>query len=63
MTLFLMPTVYAVLNKRSEERTAKARVRRERIASGEGRVKRKDIAAASIASTVGTVISETEGDI
>jgi Cation/multidrug efflux pump len=35
MTLFLMPTVYAVINKRSDARAAKARERRERIAAGE----------------------------
>jgi len=37
MTLFLMPTVYAVINKRSDDRAAKARERRERIAAGQGR--------------------------
>jgi len=63
MTLFLMPTVYAVFNKRSEERTAKARARRERIAAGEGRAKGKDVAAASIASAVGTVVTEMEENI
>ena len=41
MTLFLMPTVYAVMNKRSDERAAKAAARRERIAAGEGRSKQK----------------------
>jgi HAE1 family hydrophobic/amphiphilic exporter-1 len=34
MTLFLMPSVYAIINKRSEERRAKAEARRERIAAG-----------------------------
>jgi HAE1 family hydrophobic/amphiphilic exporter-1 len=34
MTLFLMPTVYAIMNKRSDERKAKAEARRERIAAG-----------------------------
>ncbi|MCL2243302.1 MAG: efflux RND transporter permease subunit [Treponema sp.] len=41
MTLFLMPTVYAVVNKHSDERAAKALERRESIASGEGRIKRR----------------------
>jgi HAE1 family hydrophobic/amphiphilic exporter-1 len=41
MTLFLMPTVYAVMNKRSDERAARAQARRERIAAGEGRAKKK----------------------
>jgi HAE1 family hydrophobic/amphiphilic exporter-1 len=34
MTLFLMPTVYSIMNKRSDERKAKAEARRERIAAG-----------------------------
>nr|AGS52845.1 RND multidrug efflux transporter [uncultured bacterium contig00011] len=34
MTLFLMPTLYAIINKRSDERKAKAQARRERIAAG-----------------------------
>jgi HAE1 family hydrophobic/amphiphilic exporter-1 len=34
MTLFLMPTIYAVFNKRSDEREARAEARRERIAAG-----------------------------
>ncbi|MDR2482140.1 MAG: efflux RND transporter permease subunit [Treponema sp.] len=34
MTLFLMPTVYAIMNKHSDEREAKAEARRERIAAG-----------------------------
>ena len=42
MTLFLMPTVYAVINKRSDDRAAKARERRERIASGQGRLNKNN---------------------
>jgi len=34
MTLFLMPTLYYIFNKRSDERAAKAHARRERIATG-----------------------------
>ncbi|MDR0377373.1 MAG: efflux RND transporter permease subunit [Spirochaetaceae bacterium] len=34
MTLFLMPTVYYIMNKNSDERTAKAEARRQRIAAG-----------------------------
>jgi HAE1 family hydrophobic/amphiphilic exporter-1 len=34
MTLFLMPTVYYIMNRRSEERYRKAAERRERIAAG-----------------------------
>ena len=40
MTLFLMPTVYAMMNKRSDEREARAAARREEIAAGEN-VRRK----------------------
>jgi len=41
MTLFLMPTVYAIFNKHSDKRSAKAQERRDRIAAGEGRTKLK----------------------
>jgi HAE1 family hydrophobic/amphiphilic exporter-1 len=34
MTLFLMPTVYYIMNKHSDERIARAEARRERIAAG-----------------------------
>jgi HAE1 family hydrophobic/amphiphilic exporter-1 len=34
MTLFLMPTVYFIMNRRSDERMARAEARRERIAAG-----------------------------
>jgi HAE1 family hydrophobic/amphiphilic exporter-1 len=34
MTLFLMPTLYYIMNRRSDERAAKAQARRERIAAG-----------------------------
>jgi HAE1 family hydrophobic/amphiphilic exporter-1 len=34
MTLFLMPTVYYIVNKNSDRRAAKAEARRERIAAG-----------------------------
>ena len=36
MTLFLMPTVYYIINRRSDERAAKSEVRRQRIALGLG---------------------------
>jgi HAE1 family hydrophobic/amphiphilic exporter-1 len=41
MTLFLMPTVYAIFNKHSDKRAAKAQEKRDRIAAGEGRSKMK----------------------
>jgi HAE1 family hydrophobic/amphiphilic exporter-1 len=34
MTLFLMPVIYAIFNKHSDERAARAEARRERIAAG-----------------------------
>jgi multidrug efflux pump subunit AcrB len=41
MTLFLMPTIYAIINKHSDERMARAAARRDRIAAGNtGRRKR-----------------------
>jgi HAE1 family hydrophobic/amphiphilic exporter-1 len=57
MTLFLMPTVYAIFNRRSDERAAKAQARRERIAAGEGRAKKSNI----IASSGIAMIAEMEG--
>jgi len=44
MTLFLMPTVYYIMNRRDDERTARAEARRERIAAG---LRRKDIRKAA----------------
>jgi HAE1 family hydrophobic/amphiphilic exporter-1 len=41
MTLFLMPTVYAVINKHSDRRAARAQEKRDKIAAGEGRAKNK----------------------
>ncbi|MCL2765695.1 MAG: efflux RND transporter permease subunit [Treponema sp.] len=41
MTLFLMPTVYAIINKHSDVRAAKAQEKRDKIAAGEGRAKFK----------------------
>jgi HAE1 family hydrophobic/amphiphilic exporter-1 len=52
MTLFLMPVIYYILNKRSDERAAKAEARRERIAAG---LKRKDAKTAANAGVVAEV--------
>jgi len=41
MTLFLMPVVYAVINKHSDRRAALAQEKRDKIAAGEGRIKAK----------------------
>jgi len=54
MTLFLMPTVYAIMNKRYDARKAKAQARRERIAAGEKRSKLKETVIASIVNTADT---------
>ncbi len=55
MTLFLMPTVYAILNKRADERRAKAEARRERIAAG---LTKKQAKAASSAAQAGKGASQ-----
>ena len=39
MTLFLMPVMYAIINKHSAKRAAKAQEKRDKIAAGQGRVK------------------------
>jgi len=41
MTLFLMPVIYAVMNKNSDRRAALAQERRDKIAAGERRAKTK----------------------
>jgi HAE1 family hydrophobic/amphiphilic exporter-1 len=54
MTLFLMPAIYAIMNKRSDERAAKAEARRQRIAAGikkEAKIKRSQAADSGIAYT------------
>ncbi|MDR2313626.1 MAG: efflux RND transporter permease subunit [Spirochaetaceae bacterium] len=44
MTLFLMPAIYALLNKRDDERRARAETRREAVAAGLGRKAALDMA-------------------
>jgi HAE1 family hydrophobic/amphiphilic exporter-1 len=46
MTLFLMPTIYFIMNKRSDERAARSAARRERIAAGVSRKRAKSGEAA-----------------
>jgi HAE1 family hydrophobic/amphiphilic exporter-1 len=48
MTLFLMPTIYYVVNKNSDARKARMEARRERIAKG---LSRKQAKAQSAART------------
>jgi len=59
MTLFLMPVMYAIINKNSDKRAAAAQEKRERIAAGEGRSK-KITAKANPAITEITDARETE---
>jgi HAE1 family hydrophobic/amphiphilic exporter-1 len=40
MTLFLMPVIYYIFNRKDDQRRAKAEARRERIASGK---RKKDV--------------------
>jgi HAE1 family hydrophobic/amphiphilic exporter-1 len=47
MTLFLMPTIYFFINRRSDERAANAEARRERIAAGLSRKEASTLAAAN----------------
>jgi HAE1 family hydrophobic/amphiphilic exporter-1 len=51
MTLFLMPAIYAIINKRSDARRAKAEARRERIAAG---LTKKQAKAAQAAASIHT---------
>ncbi|MDR2096793.1 MAG: efflux RND transporter permease subunit [Treponema sp.] len=60
MTLFLMPTVYAIMNKRSDERRAKAEARRERIAAGLSRKQAKQ--RVKTAETGGTYALSGQGN-
>jgi HAE1 family hydrophobic/amphiphilic exporter-1 len=57
MTLFLMPTVYYVFNKRDDERKAKALAKREGIALG---LKRKEIKAQAKQGLEETALKGTE---
>jgi len=58
MTLFLMPSIYAVMNRRSDARKAKAQIRRERIAAGEKRSRLKETVIASIVNTADTEVGK-----
>ena len=58
MTLFLMPTIYYIVNKRSDERAAKFAAQRERIAAGETRKKRSPESA-----TILGIIPGSEADL
>ena len=60
MTLFLMPTVYYIVNKSHDKRKAKKQAKLERIAAGESRAKPK---RELIASTGAAIIADPEGKI
>jgi HAE1 family hydrophobic/amphiphilic exporter-1 len=52
MTLFLMPTIYAIINKHSDERMARAAARRDRIAAGETRRRKRTLEEGAAVSAV-----------
>jgi HAE1 family hydrophobic/amphiphilic exporter-1 len=57
MTLFLMPTVYYIMNKNSDRREARAEARRQRIAEGISRKQaKKDAAENQDVASVGDVL-------
>ena len=59
MTLFLMPTVYAIFNKYSDERKIRAQARRDRIAAGFGHIKDEKPARRPAATTTIAIAGET----
>jgi HAE1 family hydrophobic/amphiphilic exporter-1 len=64
MTLFLMPIIYAIFNKRSDERMARAEAWRERIAAGEGRArKQKKAKRDQLAGSEIALIADPEGKV
>ncbi|MDR0598823.1 MAG: efflux RND transporter permease subunit [Treponema sp.] len=63
MTLFLMPTIYVIINRRDDERRARAEARREAIAAGlRGRALKEELRHAGPAKTTNkTEESHAEG--
>jgi HAE1 family hydrophobic/amphiphilic exporter-1 len=59
MTLFLMPVIYAILNKGSDERAARAEARRQRIADGIKKTRKKDQVQEAIDG--GTIVASEAG--
>jgi HAE1 family hydrophobic/amphiphilic exporter-1 len=57
MTLFLMPTIYYIMNRRGDERAAKAEARRQRIA--EGRTRKDEKRQASQGQVVAKTVDGT----
>jgi HAE1 family hydrophobic/amphiphilic exporter-1 len=66
MTLFLMPTIYYIMNKHSDERDARARARREEIAAGMTRKTRKkasgEAAPGAGVASIGGALADPAGD-
>jgi HAE1 family hydrophobic/amphiphilic exporter-1 len=66
MTLFLMPTIYYIMNKHSEERDARAQARREEIAAGMTRKARKkaseEAAPGTGVASIGGALADPAGD-
>jgi len=60
MTLFLMPVMYAIINKNSDLRAARAQEKRDMIAAGEGRSKRSFAAQAEPAKTAVSTHTDSE---
>jgi HAE1 family hydrophobic/amphiphilic exporter-1 len=61
MTLFLMPTVYAIINKHSDERIARAEARRERIAAGISARREKKKGLKTARAAAGAVVFGGDG--
>jgi HAE1 family hydrophobic/amphiphilic exporter-1 len=62
MTLFLTPTVYYIVNRRGDERSAKAEARRQRIAEGISRKQAKQQnTSAGVARSFSPAQPQTEG--
>jgi HAE1 family hydrophobic/amphiphilic exporter-1 len=60
MTLFLMPVIYSIMNKHSDERDARAEARRQRIAEGIKKTKKKELNE-SAAGGAGNVVASEAG--
>ena len=58
MTLFLMPTIYYIVNRKSEQRAAKMAAWRKKVASGDAWKKK---AALGPATAAGIAITDVAG--
>jgi len=67
MTLFLMPTIYYIMNRRADERAAKRAARRERIAAGDkwqrnSALDQTAVAGIALTDAVGAALGKSEVD-